>query len=225
MTIANWPLTERPREKLLAHGSRSLSDAELIAIFLRTGVRGQTALDLARTLLNEHGNLRNISNLDPNLSTSQTPGVGRAKMAILKAAIELGRRYFVEDICHGEILANSEATKRLLTLKLRDYPHEVFACLFLNNQNQIICFEELFHGTLTEANVYPREVVKSGLKHNAAKVILAHNHPSGNPNPSQADRDITQILTQALALVGMQVIDHIIIGAKENISFAEIGLI
>lgn len=222
MTIANWPLMERPREKLLTYGSKSLSDAELIAIFLRTGAKGKTALDIARDLLKEQGSLKKIFELDPNTSSY---GVGRAKIAMLKAAIELGRRYLEEDIHFGEELLNSKATKRFLTHRLRDYPHEVFACLFLNNQNQIICFEELFHGTLTEANVYPREVVKRSLRHNAAKAILAHNHPSGNPYPSQADQEITRLLTDALALVGVQVIDHVIIGAKENVSFAEIGLI
>ena len=144
---------------------------------------------------------------------------------MLKAAIELRRRYLEEDIHLGETLINSDVSKRFLMHRLRDYPHEVFACLFLNNQNQIICFEELFHGTLTEANVYPREVVKRSLQHNAAKIIFAHNHPSGNPTPSQADKEITLLLVDALALIGTQVVDHIIIGTKETISFAEMGLI
>jgi DNA repair protein RadC len=223
MTITNWPLAERPREKLLEQGSKNLTNAELIAIFLRTGTRGKTAVDIARELLMEHGSLKKIFNL--NMSTQRVYGIGKAKLAMLKAAIELGRRYLEEDIQHGELLNNSEATKRFLMHRLRDYPHEVFACLFLNNNNRIICFEELFHGTLTEANVYPREVVKRGLQHNAAKAILAHNHPSGDPTPSHADQEITQLLIEALSLVGIQVIDHVIVGDKENISFAEIGLI
>jgi DNA repair protein RadC len=225
MTITNWPLAERPREKLLAQGSQNLSNAELIAIFLRTGVRGKTAVDIARELLNEHGSLKKIFNIIPNPSQKTTYGIGKAKLATLKAAIELGRRYLEEDVQSGEIFANSDASKRFFMRRLRDYPHEVFACLFLNSQNQFICFEELFHGTLSEANVYPREVVKRSLQHNAAKAIFAHNHPSGNPTPSQADQEITRLLIDALALVGVQVIDHIIIGGQENISFAEIGLI
>jgi len=225
MTITNWPLAERPREKLLTHGSKSLSNAELIAIFLRTGVRGKTAVDMARDLLNEYGSLKKILSLNPNTAVNSLYGIGKAKIAMLKAAIELGQRYLEEDIHLGETLINSDISKRFLTHRLRDYPHEVFACLFLNNQNQIICFEELFHGTLTEANVYPREVVKHSLQHNAAKIILAHNHPSGNPTPSQADKDITLLLIDALALIGVQVLDHIVIGAKESLSFAEIGLI
>lgn len=224
MTITSWPLAERPREKLLIHGAKNLSDAELLAIFLRTGIRGKTALDMARELLHEYGNLKKLFNTTPQ-ALFQKRGMGKAKYAMLKAAIELGRRYLEEEIKVGKKLNSSQLTKRFLAYRLQDYPHEVFACLFLDNQHRIICFEELFQGTLTEANIYPREVVKRGLAHNAAKIILAHNHPSGNPFPSQADQDITRQLKQALALVDIRVIDHVIIGNKETISFAEIGLI
>jgi len=224
MTIANWPLTERPREKLLLHGVKNLSNAELLAIFFCTGTRGKTALDIARELLREYGGLKKIAAADPAL-LFQKKGFGKAKYAMLKAAIELGRRYLEEDLPVGESLANSQLTKRFLANRLKDYPHEVFACLFLDNLNRIICYEELFHGTINEANVYPRELVKRGLKHNAAKVILAHNHPSGSPTPSPADREITQLLQQTLALVNIQVIDHVIAGNNQTLSFAEAGLL
>lgn len=224
MTIANWPLSDQPREKIFLHGPKLLSDAELLAIFLRTGIRGKTALDIARELLIEYGSLKKLLNADPQ-QLFQKPGLGKAKYAMLKAALELGKRYFEEKIKVGIPIHNSEATKRFLLNQLQDYPHEVFGCLFLNTQNHLICFEELFHGTINETNVYPREVVKRALKHNAAKLILTHNHPSGNPYPSQADQDITQVLKQALALVEIQVIDHVIVGNGNTISFAEVGLL
>lgn len=224
MTINKWPVTERPREKLLTLGPKYLSDAELIAIFLRTGVRGKTALDISRDLLANVGSLKKLFNAEPDFFYQQ-PGLGKAKLAMLKAALELGRRYLEEDLPIGEMLRNSETTKRFLSGKLKSYPHEVFACLFLNNRHGVLGFEELFHGTLTETSVYPREVVKRCLAYNAAKVILAHNHPSGNPQPSQADKDITRLLKEALAVVDIQIIDHIVVGHKENISFAELGLI
>jgi DNA repair protein RadC len=224
MTIANWPMAERPREKLLLRGAKNLSDAELLAIFFCTGTRGKTALDIARELLSEYGGLKKIISTEPE-KLLQKPGVGKAKYAMIKAAIELGRRYFEEDVPVGKALTSSHLTKRFLANRLQDYPHEVFACLFLDNQNRIICFQELVHGTINEANVYPRELAKEGLKHNAAKVILAHNHPSGNTTPSQADKDITQLLKQALALIGIQIIDHIIIGNNQTLSFAEAGLL
>ena len=224
MTITAWPLSERPREKLLTQGAHNLSDAELLAIFIRTGVKGKTALDMARELLIEYGNLKKLFNTAPHL-LYQKPGLGKAKYAMLKAAIELGRRYLEEGVQIGEALSDSHLTRRFLMNRLQDYPHEVFACLFLDNGNRVICFETLFHGTINEANVYPREVVKRGLAHNAAKIIFAHNHPSGSASPSQADKEMTRLLQQALALVDIQVIDHVVIGNKESTSFAEIGLI
>lgn len=224
MTINNWPLTERPREKLLTQGAKSLSHAELLAIFFRTGIRGKTALDLARELLSDFGNLKNVLNALPE-QFFQKPGMGQTKFIMLKAAIELGRRYFEEELPKGQLLNNSTLTKRFLMNQLKSHPHEVFACVFLDNQNRMICFEELFQGTLTEANVYPREVVKRALAHNAGKIILAHNHPSGNPHPSQADIDLTQSLKQALTLIDVQVIDHVVVGGTQTISLAEIGVL
>jgi DNA repair protein RadC len=224
MTITKWPLAERPREKLMLIGAKNLSDAELLAIFLRTGVRGKTALDIARELLTEFGNLKKLFATSP-LHLFQKPGIGRAKYAMLNAALELGRRYLEEEVQIGEALQDSRLTKRFLVNRLQNYPHEVFACLFLDNRNRIICFEELFHGTLSEAVVYPREVVKRGLRHNAAKIILAHNHPSGNSSPSEADQEITVLLKKALQLVDIHLIDHIVVGNKETTSFAELGLL
>lgn len=224
MTITNWPLTERPREKLLNLGAKYLTDAELLAIFIRTGIRGKTALDIARELLSEFGDLKKLLNAAPAVFY-QKPGLGKAKYAFLKAAIELGRRYLEENLQTGEIIANSQTTKRFLSSRLGSYTHEVFACLFLDIQNRVLSFEELFQGTLHETNVYPREVIKRCLAHNAAKIILAHNHPSGNPAPSTADQQLTRLLKESLALVDIQVIDHIVIGKKDCISFAEAGLI
>lgn len=222
MAITHWPKEERPREKLLTHGAKHLTDAELIAIFLRTGTRGKTALDLARELLNEFGNLKKLLGASPHLLWPKR-GFGKAKYAALKAALELGQRYLEDSIQTGEILNSSQAAVRFLSSRLRDYPHEVFACLFLDTHHRMLGFEELFHGTINESFVYPREVVKRSLAHNAAKIILAHNHPSGNPTPSQADYDLTDLLKQALALVSVQTIDHIIIGHPGSWSMAENG--
>lgn len=224
MTINTWPLAERPREKLLNFGAKYLTDAELLAIFIHTGIRGKTALDLARDLLNDFGDLKKLLNASPS-TFYQKPGMGKAKFALFKAALELGRRFSEENLEKGETITNSDVTKRFLLGRLSHYPHEVFACLFLNTQNQVLGFEELFHGTLHEANIYPREVIKRCLEHNAAKIILAHNHPSGNPAPSQADAEITRLLKESLALIDIQVIDHIVVGNKESISFAEVGLL
>jgi DNA repair protein RadC len=224
MAITHWPQDERPREKLLLRGAGNLSDAELLAIVLRTGTQGKTALDIARELLHEFGSLKKL--LTASLHTlAQKSGVGKAKYATLKAAVELGRRYLDEAVQIGEILNSSHIARRFLANRLRDYPHEVFACLFLDTHHRVLGFDELFHGTINESNVYPREVVKRALMHNAAKVILTHNHPSGDPTPSQADCDVTHILKQALALIDIQVIDHIIIGHQETVSLVEAGYI
>ena len=223
MTINIWPLAERPREKLLQNGPSYLSDAELLAIFIRTGVRGKTAVDVGRELIIQFGSLRKFLQSHPH-EIYKTPGLGKAKYAVIQAALELGRRYLSSDVQIGEVLNDSTLTKQFLALRLRDLPHEVFACLFLDNANKLICFEELFQGTLTEASVYPREVVKRGLANNAAKIILAHNHPSGDPTPSQADKELTKVLKNALELVDIVVIDHIVVGVSGNISFAELGL-
>jgi len=223
MTITAWPLADRPREKLLIHGPTSLSDTELLAIFLRCGASGKTAIDLARELLQEFGSLKKLLAASP-AQCCQKLGMGKAKYAMLKAAVELGKRYHDQPLPSGELLINSYVTKRFLLSRLSAYEHEVFACIYLDSRQRVLAFEELFHGTLNEANVYPRELVKRALQHNAANLILAHNHPSGDPTPSQSDQELTLNLKQALALVNIRVIDHIVVGAKTCISFIEMGL-
>ena len=199
MAITDWPREERPREKLLQKGASALSDAELLAIFLRTGTRGKTAVDLARDLLNRFGNLRSLIEADLK-DFCEGEGLGAAKYAQLQASTEMARRHLLEKLQRDDVLENPDHTRRYLQSRLRDYPHEVFACLFLDNRHRVICFEELFQGTINGASVHPREVVKKALSHNAASVILAHNHPSGVAEPSEADRHITQQLTKALSL-------------------------
>jgi len=223
MAITDWPADERPREKLLKQGAAALSDAELLAIFLRTGVKGKSAVDLSRELLNEFGSLRSIMKADlPTFSRGL--GLGRAKFTQLQAVLEMSRRHLQEKLEKGDALENAQATREYLMAKMRHYDHEVFAILFLDNKHQIISFKELFNGTIDGASVYPREVVKLVLQQNAAAVILAHNHPSGNASPSASDRQITQKLKEALALVDVRVLDHFIVG-EEGFSFAEHGLI
>ena len=224
MAITDWPEAERPREKLLSHGPRGLSDAELLAIFLRTGRPGMTAVDLARTLLARFGGLRPL--LEAALPAfAAEPGLGPAKFAQLQAALEMARRHLEECLRRGEALSSPEHTRLFLRARLRDYPHEVFACLFLDNRHRVIAFEELFRGTIDCASVYPREVVKQALANNAAAVILAHNHPSGVAEPSQADERITRRLRDALALVDIRLLDHFVIGDGEPVSLAERGLL
>jgi DNA repair protein RadC len=222
MAITDWLPAERPREKLMSRGAKNLSDAELLAIFLRTGIRGKTALDLAHDLLNTYGSLKKLA-AAPDHTLIQQRGLGSAKACALKAAMEIGQRCHAEPLPAGAILKSAAAAKLFLTQRLGCYQQEVFACLFLDSRHRVLAFEELFFGTIDESSVYPREVVKRSLAHNAAKVILAHNHPSGNPTPSQADRDVTCILKQALELVDITVVDHIIIGHQECVSLVEIG--
>ncbi|MCK5092768.1 MAG: DNA repair protein RadC [Gammaproteobacteria bacterium] len=224
MAITDWPSGERPREKLLQRGAEALSDAELLAIFLRTGVAGKTAVDLARELLDEYGSLRPLLEADQK-RFCKSLGLGSAKYAQLKAVLEMGKRHLQETLKRGISLENPEQTKAYLVSQLREYPHEVFACLFLDNRHRIIQFDKLFQGTINGASVHPREVVKQALHHNAAAVILAHNHPSGVAEPSQADQQITQLLKQALDLVDVRVLDHIIVGDGETVSLAERGML
>lgn len=224
MKINDWPLAERPRERLASQGVKNLSNTELLAILLGFGCRGKTALDLGRELLFSLGGLAKLAESSPE-QLCQAKGLGKSKAATLLAALELGKRCLEERAVLGQKLGSSQAASQLLSLKLRGRPQEIFACLFLNNQNDTLAFEELFQGTLREAAVYPREVVKRALFHNAAKVILAHNHPSGHAKPSPEDRHSTEQLKQALALVDIQVVDHIIIGQEEHFSFAEAGLV
>lgn len=224
MAITDWPADERPREKLLARGAGALSDAELLAIFLRTGTRGRTAVDLARDLLNEFGSLRTLLSAD-RATFTRPDGLGDAKYALLQAVLEMGRRHLREDMERGRALTNPDAVRRFLSAQLRDRPHEVFACLYLDNRHQVIDFEEMFRGTIDGASVHPREVARAALSKNAAAVIFAHNHPSGVAEPSGADRRITERLRDALGLVDVRVLDHFVIGDGEATSFAERGLI
>ena len=224
MTIKDWPQAEQPREKLLARGPESLSDAELLAIFLRTGTRGKTAVDLSRDLLVRFDGLRSLLEADFG-QFSQARGLGPSKFVQIQAALELGKRHLESTLKSQQALNNPKHTRDFLKAKLRAYQHEVFACLFLDNRHRVICFEELFTGTIDGASVHPREVVKRALHHNAAAVILAHNHPSGVAEPSQADQSITRRLQDALTLVETRVLDHIVVGDGETVSFAERGLI
>lgn len=224
MRITDWPLAERPREKLLERGPAALSDAELLAIFLRTGIRGKTAVDLARDLLKEFSGLRKLLEADRQ-AFCKSKGLGTAKYVQLQAVMEMARRHLHETLQRGDALSSPDDTRRYLTVRLRDYPYEVFACLFLDNRHRIIHFEELFRGTVDGASVHPREVVKQALAHNAAAVIFAHNHPSGVAEPSRADEMITRRLKDALALVDIRVLDHVVVGDGETVSFAERGLL
>lgn len=224
MPIRDWPEAERPREKLINRGPQSLSDAELLAIFLRTGTRQHTAVDIGRKLLSQFDGLRGLMNASQE-QLCQQPGLGMAKYAQLQAILELSRRHMAETLERGDALCDPASTRRYLMSRLRDYPHEVFACLFLDNRHRVIAYEELFHGTINGTSVHPREVVKRCLQHNAAALILAHNHPSGVAEPSQADITLTQRLTEALALIDVRVLDHVVIGDGESVALAERGLI
>jgi DNA repair protein RadC len=224
MSIRDWPSEERPREKLLRLGSQALSEAELIAILLRTGIRGRSALDLARGLLIQFGSLRGMLTADCE-AVCRTPGLGPARFAALQAALELARRHYQELMNAGPTLANPRATRDFLRMRLRDLPHEVFCCVYLDNRHRVIGFEELFRGTIDGASVHPREVVKQALARNSSAVILAHNHPSGVAEPSQADEFITRRLKEALSLVDIRLLDHFIVGDERCESMAERGLI
>lgn len=223
-TLHTLPPAERPREKLLAHGPEALSDAELLAIFLRTGIRGRPVMDLSRDLLAQFQGLRNLVGASPRAFCS-VAGLGNAKYAQLQAAMEMARRVMDEPLRSGEPLSSPEDTRRYLKSRLVTRPHEVFACLFLDNRHRILRYEELFQGTIDGAAVYPRIVVRQALEHNAAAVIFAHNHPSGVAEPSQADIHLTQRLQSALQLMDIRVLDHMVVGHGEVISLAERGLI
>ena len=225
MAITDWPADERPRERLLAHGAEVLSDAELLALFLRVGVRGKSAVDLARDLLGRFGSLSALCTASVD-DFSSIPGMGPAKYAQLQAVLELARRALGEEMATRDVLDSPRAVRDWLRLKLAGLPHEVFMVLLLDAQNRVIASEELFRGTLAQTSVYPREVVKLALLRNAAAVILAHNHPSGVGEPSNADQLLTRSLTQALALIDVRVLDHFIVaGTAPPVSFAERGLL
>ena len=224
MSIREWPVDERPREKLLKLGPQALSEAELVAIFLRTGTRGRSALDVARDLLLQFRSLRGLLTAERE-ALCTAPGMGAARYATLQAALEMTRRHYQELMRSGPALSNPQATRDFLHMRLRDLDHEVFCCLYLDNRNRVIAFEELFRGTVDGASVHPREVVKRALAHNAAALILAHNHPSGVAEPSPADELITRRLKEALSLVDIRVLDHLVIGDGHCESFAERGLL
>lgn len=211
MAISHWPSAERPREKLIKRGADALSDAELLAIFLRTGSKDCSAVDLARQMLLDFGSLRGILDADAK-AFCRVKGLGMAKFVQLQATLEIARRHLAEHLRHDDCLTRPAQTMNFLRARLRDYDYEVFACLMLDNRNRVIAFRELFRGTIDGACVYPREVVKQALADNAAAVILAHNHPSGVCEPSQADIRITENLRAALALVDIRVLDHVIVG-------------
>lgn len=224
MSIKDWAAEDRPREKLLQRGSAALTDAELLAIFLRTGSPGKSAVELARELLADFGSLNALLGADQQRFCCGK-GLGEATYVQLQAVLEMARRHFKEMLQRGEALTSPEITRFYLSAQLRGYSYEVFACLFLDNQHRVIQLDELFRGTVDGASVYPREVAKQALRHNAAAVIFAHNHPSGVSEPSQADKQITEKLKQALALFDIRVLDHFIIGDGQPYSFAEHGLL
>jgi len=224
MTIRDWPAAERPREKLLARGATALSDAELLALFLGSGNRGQTAVDLGRELITRGGSLRGLLELEPAALAAQR-GLGTAVACRLLGALELGRRYLASEIERADALTNPRACAQYLRARIVAYPYEVFACVFLDNRHRVIAFEELFRGSIDGASVHPREVVRRCLAHNAAAVIFAHNHPSGVAEPSQADRDITQELKRALGLIDVRVLDHFVVGSGAPVSLAERGML
>ncbi|MFO7189470.1 MAG: DNA repair protein RadC [Pseudomonadota bacterium] len=224
MGISNWPEDERPREKLLSRGAAALSDAELLAIFLRVGTPGRSAVELGRELLARFGSLGALLHYDPR-PDEHVSGMGPAKWALLKAALEIGRRVLAERARATDALSSPDAVRDYLRLLLAEREHEVFVAVFLDAQNRVIVAEELFRGTLTQTSVYPREVVKAALRHNAASVIFAHNHPSGVAEPSQADQLLTDTLKRALAMIDVRVLDHFVVGRGAACSFAERGML
>ena len=224
MPITDWPINERPREKLLAQGAATLSDAELLAIFLRTGTRGKTAVDLARELLTDFNGLRHLLTAE-RTDFCARHGLGIASFVQLQAVLEMARRHLMETLQRDTVLNSPAEVRHYLKARLRDYRREVFVCLFLDTQHRVICCEELFQGTLDASSVYPREVVQRALALNAAALIFAHNHPSGIAEPSQADQRITTRLCEALALVDIRVLDHMIVGDGAVLSMAERGLL
>ena len=221
MAISDWPLAERPRERLLAQGAASLSDAELLAVILRTGLPGKSAVELGRDLMARFKNVAGLFAAD----LTDVKGLGPAKRAQFEAAMELARRSLKDDMRSASALTSPGAVRDYLRLAIAGRENEVFVCLWLDAQHRVISFDELFRGTLTQTSVYPREIVKAGLKANAAAVIFAHNHPSGVAQPSQADELLTRNLKEALSLVDIKVLDHFIVAGHQTLSFAERGLL
>ena len=224
MSIKNWASEDRPREKLLQRGAWALTDAELLAIFLRTGTHGKSAVDLARDLLADFGSLKALLHAD-HVRFCQANGLGNAKYAQLQAVLEMAKRHFNEVLQRDSVLTSPEITKAYLSAQLRGYEHEVFAGLFLDSQYRVLQWQELFSGTLDASSVYPREIAKRALLLNASAIIVAHNHPSGITAPSLADTQLTHTLKHALALLDITLLDHFIIGDGAPYSFAEQGLL
>lgn len=222
MPINEWPEHERPRERLIKAGPQQLSDAELLAVFLRVGTSGKSAVDLGRDMLHRFGSLNAMFNASLE-DFSQINGLGPAKYAQLQAVMELARRALSEQLKRGEVLSSPRAVRQYLQLLLGPKSHEAFVVLFLDARNRLITSEEMFRGTLSHTSVHPREVVKAALAHNAASVIVAHNHPSGSPEPSAADRSLTLALRQSLGLVDIRILDHFIVAGESVYSFAEHG--
>jgi DNA repair protein RadC len=221
MAISDWPLAERPRERLLAQGAGSLSDAELLAVVLRTGLPGKSAVELGRDLMARFKSVAGLFAAD----LTGVKGLGPAKRAQFEAAMELARRSLQDGMRSSSALTSPGAVRDYLRLSISSREHEVFVCLWLDAQHRVISFDELFRGTLTQTSVYPREIVKAGLKVNAAAVIFAHNHPSGVAQPSQADELLTRNLKEALSLVDIKVLDHFVVAGHHALSFAERGLL
>ncbi|MDU0353452.1 DNA repair protein RadC [Paraglaciecola aquimarina] len=224
MKITDWPKQDRPREKLLANGAGALSDSELLAIFLRTGIAGCSVLELAQKMLNEFGSLRSLFKASES-EFCQVKGLGQAKYVQLQACLEMSQRFMAEKLCRENSFNSVEQTQAYLIAKLRDQPHEVFAMLLLDSQHRLITFRPMFYGTIDSASVYPRVLVQQALKDNAAAVILAHNHPSGVAEPSQADKSITKRIIDAFSLLDIKVLDHFVIGDGVAVSFAQRGLL
>jgi DNA repair protein RadC len=224
MAIRDWPLDERPREKLLARGAGALTDAELLAILLHSGIAGASALDLAKDILKNFASLRKLIAADRQKFCAQ-PGLGLARFAQMQAALEISRRQLTESLRAGPALSTPRATQDFLFSQIRDLEHEVFCCIYLDNRHRLIHFAELFRGTIDGASVHPREIVKQALQQNCAAVIVAHNHPSGIAEPSRADELITLKIKEALALVDIRLLDHIVVGDGVAVSLAERGLL
>ncbi len=222
--LSDWPAEERPRERLLQHGAAGLSDAEVLAILLGHGLIGTSAVELGRILMQRFGGLRGILNANPS-DLHKVKGIGMAKIAVLLAARECGKRYLKERLRPGATISSPSDSREFLLASLRDRPHEVFCCLFLDNRHRVLAFDELFRGTIDTAAVYPREIVKQALSRNAAAVILAHNHPSGVAEPSQSDQLITRRIRDALDLVDVRLLDHFVIGDNNCVSLASRGML
>lgn len=224
MKVCDWPKSERPREKLLKQGARTLSDAELLAVMLCTGTRSRNVMELARAHIGAFGSLRKLLDAERK-DWEKKEGIGDARYAVLQAALELAKRHLLEPLSARSVLNTPGDTQRFLLAQLRNHPYEIFCCLFLDNHHRLIAFEELFRGTTDCAHVHPKEVVRQALGHNASALILAHNHPSGVREPSRADEQITRRLREALSLVDIRVLDHIIVADEGCFSFSEHGML